>query len=404
MPSFSGARARVAAAALLVLSTGVGIGLTTALGAGAVTPVIIEQDAGILRLHLSNSGSSITYTGPLQGIPASQSITVNGCAVTTGSSLLTLTPNPTKNGMGLIKNGLGVRSKNNCATDNGQLSASESITVALGNAFGADVLVSQAELDIEGKHSADLGVAFDGGPNVVKQLNNSSDNGPDSGVGDNDRVLLDEDFRSIRLTAAGGAVSLEGGGDGTLGQYSASGLVGPIGASIDSADTIFQLVTLKEYEDALDCEESLTETLVGGVAEAATVTRGQNDGGGPCEDVGATLDITGAGVLLDKSTVSINGTPQAVNAEVVIVWEPQAAVVPLPPRQINFEGDPNGMFENVQWCDGIAPDGDVIHPPDARFPSGVLPWCLVSEDLDLLANGLVSQSQVYDGAGDPLWR
>jgi hypothetical protein len=409
MPSFTGARARVAAAALLLVSTGVGFGLSTATNARGATPITVRQDVGILQLHLSNAGSSITYTPPL-GVPTTQAISLTGCVVTTGGSLLALTPSPSRFGLGVVSNGLGVRNKNNCATENGQIASAESLTLALGNAFGANVFVEDAELDVEGKHGADLGVALDRGAPMTVQLNSSSDNGPDSGVGDNDRVqLIDQDFRTLTLTAAGGEVSLEGGGAGTFAQYAAAGKVGPIGTSIGSADTIFKLVTINDYADAIDClDDPLSATLIGGAAAGATLARGLNDGASTpadCEDVGVTFEILEQGVLLNKGTTGVEtGAPQAVNAEVEIVWEPQAAQVPLPARQINFEGDPNGVFEPVQWCSGIAPDGDVIHPADSRFPCGVLSWCLVDEHVQLLSDGTVQLAQVCRSTTAPATR
>jgi hypothetical protein len=33
-----------------------------------------------------------------------------------------------------------------------------------------------------------------------------------------------------------------------------------------------------------------------------------------------------------------------------------------------------------------------------------VPWCLISDHVDLVANGQVQQVQVYDGSGDPMWR
>ncbi len=45
-----------------------------------------------------------------------------------------------------------------------------------------------------------------------------------------------------------------------------------------------------------------------------------------------------------------------------------------------------------------------VHPPDSRFPSGVLPWCLVDDHVVLQSDGTVVQVQKYDGVGDPMWK
>ena len=61
------------------------VGLTAATGAEAAPPVRVRQDAGILQLHLSNAGPSITYTPP-RGVPTTQDISLTGCVVNASSS------------------------------------------------------------------------------------------------------------------------------------------------------------------------------------------------------------------------------------------------------------------------------------------------------------------------------
>jgi len=397
-----GRRGFAVAITLAMIGSGAAIGLATA-GATSTPSGQPGSDAGILRLHLSNSGSSVSYSGPLAA-DTQQTIAISpSCGVTTSGSLLRFTPNDPKQGLGLVSNGLGVQTKNNCASSSGRISAGQSITVALGSMFGSNVRVATAELDIEGKHSANLGTALDGGPIVTRQLKNSSDNGPDAGVRDNDRVIISQNFRSITLSPVGGEVSLEGGGDGTYAQYLAAGEVGPIGQAQmpPTADTIFQLV--QDFDHAVDClDPSVNATVIGGSATSAKFDRLLNYGAttpADCEDIGVTLQILDVGVRLAKSTTGLQtGAPQAVNARVQIVWTPQTAQVPLPPRQINlvFDSDPTA-FNNVQWCSGIDATGRVIHPAN-------VPWCLISDHAELLANGKVQQTQIYDGKGDPMWR
>jgi hypothetical protein len=147
--------------------------------------------------------------------------------------------------------------------------------------------------------------------------------------------------------------------------------------------------------------------VIGGSATSAVVTRLPNDGGQACEDVGVTFEIDDEGVFLDKGSTGINsGDPQAVNALVEIVWAPQDAAVPLPNREINFHPDEDpDDFETVQWCVSWDPVAQTaVHPPDARFPGGVLPWCLVDEHIQLQSNNQVVQTQLYHGDGDPRWQ
>ena len=402
------------------------IGLLGAASVGAFTssvspaagdgPVQQLEEVGVLRLDLTGSAGRFTFTPA--GAPAptnTQTISVNGkCAASASATPTLVTLTSVGGTLGLVTHGLGVRQKNTCGPAEGRFSGSEMVTVALGSFFGSDVLVADAELDVEGKFNAALDVLLDGETTPVNRpLQSSSDNGPDSGIGDNTRVLLSDEqsdvepFRTMTLTAHGGEVSLEGGGDGSYTQYNAAGKVGPIGQSLGTADTILRLVRVHEFAGDLFCEESRTATVIGGSATFAEVTRLANDGGQECEDIGVTLEILDEGVLLDKGTTGLEtGEPQAVNAMVEIVWAAQAATVPLPNREINFEPeeDPDA-FDTVQWCSSWDPSTETAgHPVDARFESGRLPWCLVEEEVVLQGDGTVVQVQRYHGAGDPRWQ
>jgi hypothetical protein len=372
------------------------------------------DEVGLLRLHVAGNGGTITFTPKGATTPtATQTITATGkCAASTTGPLATLVSVGGTQGIGLVTNGLGVRQKNTCSSAEGRTGGNERLTLALGPSFDDDVFVADAELDVEGKFNASLRVSLDGAPPVSRPLRSSSDNGPDSGVGDNDRVLVSrtqadvEPFRSMTLSASPGEVSLEGGGDGSYVEYQTSGRVGPVGTASGTADSILRLVRDHEFADDLFCQETKTASLIGGSATSAEVTRLPNDGGQPCEDIGVTLEVLDDGVLLDKGTTGLNtGTPQAVNAMVEIVWTAQPAEVPLPAREINFDpDDPNG-WESVQWCVSWDPvTQTAVHPADARFPSGVLPWCLVDDNVVLQGDGTVVQVQHYHGDGDPMWR
>src|SRR5262245_38616021 len=131
-----GRRGFAVAITLAMIGSGAAIGLATA-GATSAPSGPPGTDAGILRLHLSNSGSSVSYSGPLAA-NMQQTITISASGgVTTSGSLLRFTPNDTKQGLGLVSNGLGVQTKNNCASSSGRISAGQSITVALGSKFGS---------------------------------------------------------------------------------------------------------------------------------------------------------------------------------------------------------------------------------------------------------------------------
>jgi hypothetical protein len=59
-------------------------------------------------------------------------------------------------------------------------------------------------------------------------------------------------------------------------------------------------------------------------------------------------------------------------------------------------------LQPVQWCTGFVYKADGTTIDHYTHPAGV-PWCLVSEDMDVQDDGSVVHTQVYDGAGDPLW-
>ncbi len=130
-------------------------------------------------------------------------------------------------------------------------------------------------MDIEGKFGAALSVSLDGDTPLARTLLSSSDNGPDSGIGDNDRVLLSANdpgahpFRSMMLQANGGEIALEGGGDATFAQYAAAGKVGPLGSALGTADTILKLQRVTQFADDLSCGETRPATVVGGSATSS---------------------------------------------------------------------------------------------------------------------------------------
>jgi hypothetical protein len=407
-------RRRALGAMGLVIGSGVAVFTSSVSPAAGDGPVQQVEEIGVLRVHLAGSGGTFAFTPKGATSPtATQAVTVTSkCGASTTGPLATLTSVGGTQGLGLVSNGLGVRQKNGCSTAEGRIGGTEGLTLALGTSFADDVFVADAELDVEGKFNASLRASLDGAAPVTRPLLNASDNGPDSGIGDNDRVLLSatqpgvEPFRSMTLSTSPGELSFEGGGDGTYAQYQSSGRVGPIGSELGTADSVFRLMRIHDFADDLFCQETRNAAVIGGSAMAAEVTRLPNDGGQECEDVGVTLEILDEGVLLDKGTTGLStGTPQAVNAMVEIAWTAQPAAVPLPAREINFEpADPSG-WETVQWCDSWdAVNQTAVHPADNRFPSGVLPWCLVDENAVLQDDGTVVQVQHFHGDGDPMWR
>ena len=127
-------------------------------------PVQQLEEVGMLRLNLTGSAGKFTFTPAGAAAPThTQTISVNGkCAAATSGPLATLTSVGGAKGLGLMSHGIGVRQKDTCSSAEGRIAGIEKVTVALGSLFGSDVLVADAELDIEGKFNASLDVSLDG--------------------------------------------------------------------------------------------------------------------------------------------------------------------------------------------------------------------------------------------------
>ena len=241
----------VVGAAGMLVAAAVLVGASPDATAQQAPPVVVG--AGQLRLHLIGTGGTVTWE--VNGaVVETQTISSSRCRVSTsGAELLTFTPST--GDVGLVSNGLGVRTKNNCNTAEGRLSVGESLQVALGSALPLDTRVTTAALDIEGKFNASLDYTLGDDPTDYDPISlaNASDNGPDAGPGDNLRVTITPAlFRSITLFPTSGELSLEGGGD-----YAAT--TGP-------NDTILTLGTV--FDQGVDCGESVV--VIGAPGEAAS--------------------------------------------------------------------------------------------------------------------------------------
>lgn len=375
---------RVGAAvfALSVVVGGIGVASLTSAsshGGGAAA----TQNRGTLTIELADRAGTVTYQPPGDGEPVVQVLgTTQPCAalVLTGEELLTFTPTANQSpSVQLPSDGIGVQAGANCGVPSGFVSNDQTLTVGLGAFFAgidASVRVDTATLDIERRAGSSLKVTYDDGSTEVVA---SAANLFQATLGSAN------DFVTFTMEPQGGnpapqrGVALRGG--------------------------VFNLVSEPEFDNAVPCGgEVLVNVVVAGGAEDAVFVRGQNDGTTEpeeCEDIGVTLEIRDGGVFLGKGTTGLTtGAPQAVNARIEITWEPQTPMMPLPPRQVNFDGDPDGEFEDVLWCESYDADVDTWKHPD-------VPWCLVSNDEALVEiDGVVKvqQIQVYDGSGDPLWK
>lgn len=332
-----------------------------------------------------------------------QEIDVSKCEIITDDSILQISvAGGNQFGSGLVSNGIGVRTKNNCATGNGQVDTSQSLTFTLNLAnsnFGPTYAIELAEVDVEGKQDADLAYRLDDGAEQTAILNSSSDNGPDSGTGDNTLVSITpaEPFLSVAFAPAGGGkelISVEGGGDGPL-----SG--GSERASLGVNQTLFRLVTSQTFDGNLLCGDEKVPTSIAGDGPAldGLVTRGSDlKSNDPCEAVPYIFQIQDDSVYFDY----LDGG-EGAQFIVRIDWDPSDPIVnPIAPpiREIDYTDD--GVENYVPGVACVSVSGGVyVHPTDAAGDD--IPWCLIDHDIELTEDGW-QQIQWWHGQGDPRWR
>jgi hypothetical protein len=360
------------------------------------------------------------------------------CGVTTDGSLLAISAadDVGSRDVGLVSNGYGVKTKNNCSSAQGRVGLGQSITFELGSSFAENIEMVLGEVDVEGKFGADLGYAATLGEEVFSgtvELPNTTDNGPDSGGNDNNIVVIapEMNFRSITFEAAGddkAEVAVEGGGDAIL-----AGEADSLRTALGVNQSLFELVSLREFDAGdLDCGDVVGPTAPDeeGPAERIILGRGDNLKSDPCNQVAYTFRIETESVLFDANIED----QENANFLIRIDWDPDiVAVDPAnpPDRQINYFPfvDPDD-YEDTLAClalldEGSAEDGDIIsedpdpddvylHPtgptPSGKFDGEIVPWCVAGEKLVLLEAEVLGQPgkwqqvQWYDGAGDPRWR
>jgi hypothetical protein len=321
-------------------------------------------------------------------------------------ALLTISDNGNRSYSGLVSNGFGVKTKNNCSTSQGRIGPSQELTLSLGDYFDDAVEIDILEVDVEGKFNASLSVTLDENLPFTESLpDGDSDNGPDSGPSDNTLVTIGGDgvpnFDTVTFGPAGPSsaeVSIEGGGDGPV---EGGDLRGP--DHFDVNQTLFQLVSTETWDGILNCDESAV--TVGDPGEAATdvaITRLSNKDGSCGALVLYNLDIDGTSVLFDPD-LSVEDDAQFL---VQIDWAPYADPFNPPHRQISFSGD-GSDYQDVVACESLVKDDPAKVDPEPadtiENPEGVL-WCLAGQRQNLLPDSTWQQVQWYHGGGDPFWR
>jgi hypothetical protein len=423
----------------LLLAMALGLLITLAVVAPASDAagheVVIETDAGVILLSTGpdDSDNWIRYyqdpASPLnvEDWDEHQAIGLNRCNVTANGPLMSITDEEAGSQIGLVSNGFGVKDKGNCSSSQGRVNDGQELTFALDTTstdspFDDTYTIDHAEIDVEGKHSANLEYSLDGGNNFVPllpPLENSKDNGPDSGIGDNEIGAITSalGFQSIIFRPEGSslaAIAIEGGGDGTIIAESTG-----LREELEVNQTLFHLQRTRVFDSGdLNCDDfdepATIDAGVNGPADSATLSRSTNNlYSTTCVKVAYSFRIETDRVLFD---VNLDGQEDA-NFLIRIDWDPTAKPInpfDTPHREINFFPDSgDDAYVSVEACEDLLVDGDPNgldpHPNDVyQHPSdgagGVVPWCLAGERLVLLESGEWQQIQWYDGGTDPYFR
>ncbi len=412
-------RRRYGRVGLVVLAAALLVAMLVFIPATDAKGTTVTTDAGVVLLSTGPSASDNWiryYENPstsfdIADYDEQQFIGVLRCNVTTptgGSgeaSLLAVATSPSNKDIGLVSNGFGVRTKNNCATSNGQISTSQSLTFSLGGFFDSTYAIDRIEVDIEGKQDAQLAYELDNGAGAgTKTLNSASDNGADAGVGDNTVVVITgttaDVFTSVTFSPTGNSkalVSIEGGGDGAAQIEAGESRLYP-----GVTQTLFHIVTSQDFDGDLLCDGPRAPTSIAadGPAVDGSVER-LNDlkGEGDC-----TVDAVPYTFQIQSDSVYFNYLDGGEGAQFIvrIDWDPSDPIVnPIAPpvREIDYTNDGVDNYVPGVACVSVS-GGEYTHP---IVGGEEIPWCLIDHDIELTEDGW-QQIQWWHGQGDPRWK
>ena len=343
----------------------------------------VTTEVGTLRLHLNSDGDRLVFDPVAPGPNLVQTLSQSNCKLSSsGASLVGIVGSGTKvnkkpfAGLKDHRIGVGQTGEGNgepCARINKDLG--QALTVSLtGQLDGQSI--GYAEIDLGFKFNGDAVLQLkEGGPSgtlvdtVTVPCSGSSDCGPDSGGSDNERVILyltgttpppaghwqsfaiDGSFDTIVIkpgsAASSGVVSLEAGFNGSP--------PGPLGASLGTSDSLFQVV--ESFDGEIDCGGS---TTLGGGDATFHVTRG-DDIDGECKgpEDGLLFNFE-SGVEGDRLFVDFVTEPVDTNTSTVaqflevITWtfdSPPDVVGGDAQQRTLFYDDHVGAGERVMpWC------------------------------------------------------
>jgi hypothetical protein len=397
----------------------------------------VSSEVGTLFIHLNSDGDRVVFDPVAAGPNLVQTLSQSNCKLSsTGDSLVAIVGSGQANkkpfaGLKDHRIGVGQNGEGNgepCARINKDLG--QVLTVNLTGTL-ADQAISYAEIDLGFKFNGDAVLQLKkGGPSgtlvdtVTVPCSGLSDCGPDSGGSDNERVVLyltgttpppaghwqafaiDGAFDTIVISpgtaASNGSVSLEAGLGGSL--------PGPLGASLGTGDSLFQLAEV--FDGEIDCGD--TVTLGGGDDPTFQTTRANDTNGGCKGPEDGLLFNFDAGVEGDRKFVDFVTEPvDASSATVaqfleVITWtfdDPPAVPGEDQFRTLSYD-DHVGAGERVMpWCLKDPRLGGSL--PSPLDPATVLPAghtsCLIESTSYVSLGDFVSVDFVYNIGDGKRW-
>lgn len=387
-------------AALVLIQPQHAIGQTSTVGG--------LRDGGVLRLrlgaadHLKFQPTAGSDTGSV-----TQNITTSGaCGLALGTGSLGAFSS-TGGSVGLVSDGIGVRGPGEgTGQPCGRVDGSQTLSFQLGSGLTGRV-ADFAELDIEGKFGATFTIRalLAGSPvgSATTYETTGSDSGPDSGDNDNYRVRFPKTgkllFDKLTLSVSSGAISLEGGADGTEACDSTLAAEclssGSLGETIDNGspttDSLFHLV---KTDGMLDCGASATESSGAADEPSIKLFRLNNIGAQTCTPVPYDLETLSGQVDILKDLL---GQQAQFRAE--ITWPARTETYPLAASTIDYDGPGGNPAVPLQWCLADGTNGSADGFPD--LPTGNA-YCLEKQEAtDGLTTGTVVVKETLYGQLDP---
>ena len=406
----AGKRLKLAAlgAAVAVAVVAIPAGFVSA-GAGNTIP-----DGGVLRLHFEPGDNDyFGYSAPdadgvggYAPVSETQIIGTEGqCKVAlSGEPLVVLTgAGKGQNYPGVFDDGLGVGGKGTDGNGQpcGRIDYGQTLSLKLGTGL-AGLKIDYAELDLELKYGTGVTATLLLGNVEVRTETitacSGSDCGPDSGDGDNYRVRVPASgtvlFDRIDLTPTdvGGAVSLEGGDDGT--EFDP----GSLGEALGTLDSLFHLTTADGY---VTCATNVSEPGSGIFSEVDaqctdTAVKVPYSLSYNTNEARLGMDLTGTTGLMFTWTI----TWADMKVGGVVIPEDATSIAAAGHwTTINYTGNPLDEHP-VKWCETNASG-------DPALPSGEQ-WCLRNQVVDWVptpvgeSGSWVRITETLYGNGDPI--